>query len=96
METRQERKGREGATIVEMANAIRSAMPSLDAPEQRIAIASYRLPSEGQPVISQAIAQATNNPVGLVEDALNSWPGVYRANAGRVVGFGFVAREERT
>jgi alkylmercury lyase len=87
MATRQEKKGREGATIEEMAEAIRSAMPRLDATEQRIAIATYRLLAEGEPVTSEAVAQVTNNPVGRVEDALNSWPGVYRDNEGRVVGF---------
>ncbi len=52
MATRQEKKGREGATIEEMAEAIRSAMPRLDATEQRIAIAAYRLLAEGEPVTS--------------------------------------------
>jgi alkylmercury lyase len=87
VETRQEKKGREGATMAEMAEAITSAMPRLDATEQRIAIGTYRLLAEGEPVTSEAVAQATKNPVGRVEDALNSWPGVYRDDAGRVVGF---------
>jgi alkylmercury lyase len=87
MATRQEKKGRAGATIEEMADAISSAMPRLDATEQRIAIATYRLLAEGEPVTSGAVAQATSNAVGRVEDAFNSWPGVYRDDEGRVVGF---------
>jgi alkylmercury lyase len=87
VETRQEKNGRKGATIDEMAEAIRSAMPRLDATEQRIAIATYGLLAEGEPVTSKAIAQATSNPVGRVEKALDSWPGVYRDDEGRVVGF---------
>ncbi len=87
METKQQKGGREGATIEEMADAIRSAMPQLDATDQRIAIGTYRLLAEGEPVSTEAIAQATNNPVGRVEEALNSWPGVYRDGEGRVVGF---------
>jgi alkylmercury lyase len=86
MATTQEKSGRE-ATLSEMAEAIRTAMPHMDATEQRIAIATYRLLAEGEPVTSEAVAQATNNPVGRVEEALNSWPGVYRDDEGRVVGF---------
>ncbi len=87
MATRQEGKEREAITIEEMAEAIGSAMPQLDATEQRIAIGIYRLLAEGEAVSSEAIAHATNNPVGRVEEALNSWPGVYRDDEGRVVGF---------
>ncbi len=87
METKQEKKGREGATIEEMADAIRSAMPQLDATEQRIAISTYRLLAAGYPVSSEAIARATDTAVGRVENALGSWPGVYRDDEGRVVGF---------
>ncbi|HEV2033799.1 MAG TPA: organomercurial lyase [Candidatus Dormibacteraeota bacterium] len=86
MATGQE-KGCESATIVEMAKAISSAMPKLDETEQRIAIGTYRLLVDGEPVTSEAIAQATNNTVGRVEEALSSWPGVYRDDEGRVVGF---------
>jgi alkylmercury lyase len=87
VETRQEKKGRESNTIEEMAEAIRSAMPLLDPTEQRIAIATYRLLAEGVPVSSEAIAQATYNRVDRVDDALNSWPGVFRDDEGRVVVF---------
>src|SRR6267143_1817683 len=86
MATTQEKSGRE-ATLSEMAEAIRTAMPHMDATEQRIAIGTYRLLAAGEPVSSEAIASATNNPVGRVEEALNSWPGVYRDDEARVVGF---------
>ncbi len=87
METKQEKKGREGATIEEMADAIRSAMPQLDAAEQRIAISTYRLLAESEPVSSEAIARSAEASVGRVEEALTSWPGVFRDDEGRVVGF---------
>ncbi len=86
MATTQEKSERE-ATLSEMAEAIRTAMPHMDATEQRIAIGTYRLLAAGEPVSSEAIASATNNPVGRVEEALNSWPGVYRDDEARVVGF---------
>jgi len=87
MATRQEKRGREGATLTQMAEAITAAMPQMDAVEQRIAIGTYRLLAAGEPVSPVAIAQSTNNPVSRVEEALNSWPGVYRDDEGRVVGF---------
>src|SRR2546428_1932937 len=87
MATRQEEKGREGASVEAMADAIVGAMPRLDATEQRIAIATYRFLAEGEPVSTAAIAMATNQSEGRVEKALNSWPGVYRDDEGRVVGF---------
>jgi alkylmercury lyase len=85
--TRQGKKRREGVPIDEVADAISSAMPRLDATEEGIALGTYRLLAEGEPVTFEAIAQATNNTVSRVEEALNSWPGVYRDDEGRVVGF---------
>jgi len=87
MVTRQEEKEREGASVEAMADAISAAMPRLDAAEQRIAIGTYRLLADGEPVSTAAIATATNQPEDRVEKALNSWPGVYRDDDGRVVGF---------
>ncbi len=57
MATRQEGKEREGITIEEMAEAIGSAMPQLDATEQRIAIGIYRLLAEGEAVSSGLLLQ---------------------------------------
>jgi len=85
--TRQEKKGREALNLGEMARAISAAMPPMDATEQRIAVGIYRLLAEGEPVTPQAAAQAIDVPVGRVEEVLSSWPGVYRDDEGRVVGF---------
>ena len=71
----------------EIAEAIRAAMPALDVTGQRIAITIHRLMGDGEPVPSEAVARAIDVPVALVDDALNSWPGVYRDDEGRVVGF---------
>ncbi len=87
MATRQEKKGREALNLGEMARAISAAMPPMDATEQRIAVGIYRLLAEGEPVTPQAAAQAIDVPVGRVEEVLSSWPGVYRDDEGRVVGF---------
>lgn len=85
--TRQQKKGREGVTVEEMAEAVSSAMPQLDATEQQIAVAIHRLMAEGEPATSEAIARASDVSVGRVEESLNSWPGVFRDDEGRVVGF---------
>lgn len=50
MATRQEKKRREAVTVGEMAKAISSVMPLLDATEQQIATAIYRLLAEAEPV----------------------------------------------
>ncbi len=87
MAIRQEKKGREALNLEAMAQAISAAMPPMDATKQRIAVGIYRLLAEGEPVTPQAAARAIVVPVGRVEEALNSWPGVYRDDEGRVIGF---------
>ncbi len=71
----------------ELAEAIGAAMPALDATDQRIAVAIHRFIGNGQPVTSEAIARAADVSAGRVEESLNAWPGVYRDDEGRVVGF---------
>lgn len=87
MATTPERKEIENVSIEQLADAISAAMPALDATDQRIAISTYHLLAEGKPVATTAIANAVGIPVARVEDALNSWPGVYRDDQGRVAGF---------
>jgi len=48
--TRQEKKRPEAIAVGEMAKAISSVMPLLDAPEQQIATAIYRLLAEAEAV----------------------------------------------
>ena len=79
---------RDNRVLVEdLATAISGAMPKLSATEQQIAIATYRLLADGKPVATQAIAGQVGVPTAQVEAALDSWPGVYRDDAGRVAGF---------
>ncbi len=87
MAATQDRNRRAGVTVKGLAEAISSAMPRLDATEQQIAMAVYRRLAEGEPVSSEAVARSVNIPVGRVDAALTSWPGVYRDDEGRVVGF---------
>lgn len=86
MATTQEQ--RDNKVLVEkLATAISGAMPKLSATEQQIAIATYRLLAEGKPVATEVIAGGAGVPTAQVESALNSWPGVYRDDSGRVAGF---------
>src|SRR5260370_36611190 len=83
MATTQERKDGEKVLVDELARSISAAIPTLDATEQQIAIATYRLLAAGKAVATEAIAGAVGVPAAGVEAALESWPGVYRDGAGR-------------
>ena len=87
MASTDEKKRYGGVTVEETAEAIRAAMPTLDATEQRIAISIHRLMADGVPATLEAIASASGAAVDRVDEALNSWPGVYRNDEGRVAGF---------
>ena len=87
MATTRETTGQTGFTVAETAKAIRAAMPTLDPTEQRIASAIHRLMADGVSATSAAIAQASFITVDRVDQLLASWPGVYRDDEGRVVGF---------
>ncbi len=58
MATTQERKDGEKVSVEELARSISAAMPTLDATDQQIAIATYRLLAAGKPVATEAIAGA--------------------------------------
>ncbi len=87
MATTQDRKDGEKVSVEELAHSISAAIPTLDATDQQIAIATYRLLAGGKPVATEAIAGAVGVPAARVEAALESWPGVYRDDASRVAGF---------
>lgn len=74
-------------SVEELAKAIAGAMPKLDPTEQRIAITTYRLLAAGKPVTIEAIGGEVGVPASRVQQALNSWPGVYKNQAGEVAGF---------
>lgn len=83
-----ERKSEQAkVSVEELARAIAGAMPKLDPTEQRIAITTYRLLAAGKPVAIEAIGSEVGVTAARVQDALNSWPGVYRNEAGEVAGF---------
>jgi alkylmercury lyase len=85
--TSKKKEGLEVVSLEETAEAIRAALPNLDGTDQRIAITIHRLIGDGKPATSEAVAKAVDVPVSRVEQSLNSWPGVYRDDEGRVIGF---------
>lgn len=77
----------ESELIEHLANELIAAVPRLDADKQTIAIALLRLLAEGAPVSDRALAAASGASEEKTRDALASWPGVFRDEDGRVVGF---------
>ena len=74
-------------TVDDFAGAISAAMPKLDLTDQQISTEIYQLMSGGEAVDPADVARNLGVPVELVNARLDSWPGVYRDPAGRVVGF---------
>jgi alkylmercury lyase len=88
MATRLDKQGRAAATLYEIAAAISAALPALDLTDRQISTQIHRHMSSGEPVDPAVVANAVGVPVDRVEEKLNSWPGVFRDDQGRVVGFG--------
>lgn len=73
--------------IERLAAALIGAVPNLDPGEQTVALALLRTLAKGEPVSEQALAAASGAPEPTIREALGSWPGVFRDEDGRVVGF---------
>src|SRR5207302_1817957 len=73
--------------IRDLADALSGAFPRLDATDQQIAIATYRLLTRGLPASVDAIAIAADVTPAEVEKRLDSWPAVFRDSDGLVIGF---------
>ena len=88
MKAGQKRAAHEDTYLRKVGQAIKAAMPTLDKTDQQIATSVYRLMSGGEPVEAAAVAESVG---GLTADSVNarldSWPGVFRDDRGRVVGF---------
>jgi alkylmercury lyase len=72
------------------------AFPGMDAGDQELALALYRLLAEGQPVSPTNLAGALNRPVEDLEHTLNQWPAVFYDGQGCIIGFwGLSVRETK-
>jgi len=74
-------------TVETVAEALRSAVPTLDPEEQRLALRLYRMLLAGKPVTTAELASSVRMDLSTVEAALDRWPGVFRDRNARIVGF---------
>src|SRR5207245_402339 len=72
--------------VEQLATELANAMPSLDDAGQRVALATYRLLANGDPVAAEQVADRAGLAVGDVRRLLEEWPGVY-LRAGEIIGF---------
>jgi alkylmercury lyase len=70
-----------------LADALSGALPRLDAIDQRIVIATYRVLAHGLPASMDEIGVGADAMPAEVERRLGGWPAVFRDPEGRVVGF---------
>jgi alkylmercury lyase len=70
-----------------LADRLIAAAPNLDRSEQAVAVALLRLLAKGAPVSDRALAAAVGAEEPTIRDELALWPGVFRDEDGRVVGF---------
>jgi hypothetical protein len=73
--------------IERLADQLIAATPSLDRSEQAVALALLRLLAEGAPVSDRQLAAAVGAEESTIADELAPWPGVFRDEDDRVVGF---------
>ena len=74
-------------SLDQIASAVISAFPKLSAPEQRAALALYRLLAKGRPVTAEQLSAASAVPGPAVHDMLAKWHGVQRSADGAVTAF---------
>jgi alkylmercury lyase len=73
--------------IDRIADQLIAAVPQLDPGEQTIALGLMRMLAQGKPVSDQAIAGAVGEPESRIHASVGSWPGVFRDEQDRVIGF---------
>lgn len=64
-----------------------AAFPAFNADSERLALRLYRQLAQGRPVAVDDLAAKLGTTVEFVEATLASWPGMYRDESGRIVGF---------
>jgi len=70
-----------------LAAELAAATPSLNAEEQHLTLALYRLLAKGQPVERATLASRSNLEPEQVDEALERWPGVFADEDERIIGF---------
>lgn len=75
-------------------DALLAAAPTLDTRGQQLAKLLYQQLAEGEPVSESRLANGTGLPSEYVAATLASWPGVFRDDAARIIGFWGLALSE--
>jgi len=73
--------------LASLAETVITLFPKLDAIEQRIGLALYRLLAQGNPVQQETLVQTAGLSLNTIDEILRKWPGVDIDGEGRVVGF---------
>lgn len=71
----------------ELTDFFVDAFPTMDAEQQRMALALYRLLATGNPVTVDQLHAASGVSRIKIEQTLQLWPGVFFDDAARVIGF---------
>jgi alkylmercury lyase len=74
-------------TIDQLSAALNAAAPTLDADDRSLARALYRALATGEPATEGTLATTVDRSTNDVRATLASWPGVYRDDADRIIGF---------
>jgi alkylmercury lyase len=78
----------EHPSLNQVLEAILKLRSALSETEQQLSLELYRLLALGQPVAPEALAQAVRLDRARVDAVLSDWPGVYRDDQRRVIGYG--------
>jgi alkylmercury lyase len=79
--------GGAGTTVQELADTIAAATVPVNEQDRHVAVSLLQLLAQGDPVTSAALAVRSSVPEAAVVATLEGWPGVFRDDEGRVVGF---------
>jgi alkylmercury lyase len=80
-------------TTHDLAERAQDGFPRLSEQGRRVALATHRLLARGLPVPDYGIAAAAGLDIQQVRKEMDQWPGVYRNDSDRVVGFWGLALE---
>lgn len=70
-----------------IADAINGARPDTDETDARLVTALYELLGQGHPVALADVSSLTGLAETEISDRIGEWPGVFRDEEGRVIGF---------
>jgi hypothetical protein len=74
-------------TLQQLSDAIGAALVDLDESARRIAVSLYDLLAKGEPVTIADLAARSRVEESVARGTIEGWPGVFRDDGGRVVGF---------